>query len=226
MRMTVIQTRHQRKRQDSCARCTEKQYRRARTGWLHGRIRQVQQPARPKAPLGAKSTCPAAGFVRPLRQAGRHLGNVSLQQRAPALPNHQISYLFAPPKPEDFVQLRSDCGWGEIGLDTAKRALERSVIDLTCFEGEHLIGMGRVVGDGVLYFYLQDIIVRPSHQNRSIGRQIVSKLLEEALARAATGATIGLMSAKGKETFYQHFGFQERPTDQLGAGMTQFVLTK
>lgn len=85
--------------------------------------------------------------------------------------------------------------------------------------------MGRVVGDGVLYFYLQDIIVLPTHRKRSIGGQIVSKLLEETLARAATGATIGLMSAKGKEAFYQNFGFQERPTDQLGSGMTQFVLS-
>lgn len=140
------------------------------------------------------------------------------------MPNNRISYLFAPPIPEAFVKLRSNCGWGEISLNTATVALKRSVIDLTVFEGDRLIGVGRVVGDGVLYFYLQDIIVLPTHQNHSIVRQIVSKLLEESLARAATGATIGLMSAKGKEASYQHFGFQERSTDQLGAGMTQFVL--
>lgn len=150
----------------------------------------------------------------------------SLQQRAIVLQNDRIAYLFAPPKPEAFVKLRSDCGWGEVSLDTATEALKRSVVDLTVFEGEHLIGMGRVVGDGVLYFYLQDIIVLPTHQNFSIGRQIVSKLLEETLVRAATGATIGLMSAKGKEAFYKHFGFHERPTDKLGAGMTQFVLPR
>jgi GNAT superfamily N-acetyltransferase len=141
-----------------------------------------------------------------------------------ALPNDQISYQFVAPEPEAFVKLRSDCGWGEISLDAATAALQRSVIDLTVFEGDRLIGMGRVVGDGVLYFYLQDIIVLPTHRNQSIGRQIVSRLLEQSLARAATGATIGLMSAKGKETFYRHFGFQERPTDRLGAGMTLFVL--
>lgn len=135
-----------------------------------------------------------------------------------------ITYRALPPTPEAFVQLRLDCGWGDIGMDVAKRALDCSVIDLTCFDGEKLVGMGRVVGDGVLYFYLQDIVVRQEYQNRSIGRQIVSKLLAEALARAETGATIGLMSAKGKEAFYQHFGFQERPTETLGSGMTRFVL--
>lgn len=66
----------------------------------------------------------------------------------------------APPLPEDFVRLRAECGWGEISLEAAKNALSRSVIDLSCFDGGDLVGMGRVVGDGVLYFYLQDIIVK------------------------------------------------------------------
>ncbi len=86
--------------------------------------------------------------------------------------------------------------------------------------------MGRVVGDGALYFYLQDIIVKPTHQGRAIGRQIVSKLTDEAVARAEIGATIGLMSAKDKEGFYENFGFQVRPTEQLGAGMSRFVLSR
>jgi hypothetical protein len=34
-----------------------------------------------------------------------------------------------------------------------------------------------------------------------------------------TNVTIGLMSAKGKEAFYQKLGFYERPNDHEGAGM-------
>lgn len=135
-----------------------------------------------------------------------------------------VAYLWLPPKPEDFVQFRMDCGWGKVSVEAAMRALDKSVIDLTCFDGENRVGMGRVVGDGALYFYLQDVIVKPDYQNQSIGRQIVSRLLEKILAQAEVGATIGLMSATGKEAFYQHFGFQERPSEQLGAGMTRFVL--
>ncbi|WP_281931832.1 GNAT family N-acetyltransferase [Roseibium album] len=131
-----------------------------------------------------------------------------------------------PPNPEDFARLRAECGWGEISLKAARRALRGSLIDLTCFDGTELVGMGRVVGDGALYFYLQDIIVKPTHQGRAIGRQIVSKLTDEAVARAEIGATIGLMSAKDKEGFYENFGFQVRPTEQLGAGMSRFVLSR
>lgn len=86
--------------------------------------------------------------------------------------------------------------------------------------------MGRVVGDGALYFYLQDIIVKPNYQGQEIGRHIVARLTDNAVARAEVGATIGLMFAKGKENFYKHFGFQERPDVQLGAGMTRFVLSQ
>lgn len=41
---------------------------------------------------------------------------------------------------------------------------------------------------------------------------------------APEGATLGLMAAHDKEAFYEKFGFEQRPTNRLGAGMTQFIL--
>jgi hypothetical protein len=34
---------------------------------------------------------------------------------------------------------------------------------------------------------------------------------------------ICLMAAKGKEGFYKKFGFEERPNDKSGAGMTLWI---
>lgn len=140
--------------------------------------------------------------------------------------DQNIRFENSPPNPEDFVRLRAECGWGEITLQAAVQALNGSIIDLTCFDGTELVGMGRVVGDGALYFYLQVIIVKPTQQGKAIGRQIVAKLTDKAVERAQIGATIGLLSAKGKEAFYERFGFQERPNDYMGAGMSQFVLSR
>lgn len=123
----------------------------------------------------------------------------------------------------EFIKFRADCGWGEIGKDTAQAALDASVLDLTCRSGEELVGFARVVGDGVLYFYIQDVIVNSDWRGHRIGQKIMSLLMERLQERAPDGATIGLMAADGKEPFYEHFGFQARPTDRLGAGMTQFV---
>ena len=36
-------------------------------------------------------------------------------------------------------------------------------------------------------------------------------------------AFVNLMAAKGKESFYSLFGFESRPNDKAGAGMTQYV---
>ncbi|UYV36914.1 GNAT family N-acetyltransferase [Rhodobacteraceae bacterium D3-12] len=134
-----------------------------------------------------------------------------------------LTFKFEPPSPMEFIKFRADCGWGEIGKDTAQAALDASVLDLTCRSGEELVGFARVVGDGVLYFYIQDVIVSSDWRGHRIGQKIMSLLMERLQERATDGATIGLMAADGKEPFYEHFGFQARPTDRLGAGMTQFV---
>ena len=35
--------------------------------------------------------------------------------------------------------------------------------------------------------------------------------------------TLNLNSAKGKEPFYKKLGFKERPNDEAGAGMSQWL---
>lgn len=72
-----------------------------------------------------------------------------------------------------------------------------------------LIGMGRLVGDGAMYWYLQEIIVLPEYQGLGIGTMIVEHLVDYAVKNSSTGkfTTIGGVSAKGKEGFYQKLGF-------------------
>ena len=137
--------------------------------------------------------------------------------------NWKVSMLA--PATEEFVQLRAACGWGQVAADVAERSLCAGLFNVTVRTGNRLAGFGRVVGDGVLYFYVQDVIVHPDFRGQGVGRLIVEALLDEVLRHAPEGATIGLMSAHGKEGFYEKFGFTRRPTDHLGAGMTRFVLT-
>lgn len=48
--------------------------------------------------------------------------------------------------------------------------------------------------------------------------------VETYLATACpTGATVGLLAAKGKEPFYRRYGFIERDGTELGKGMCRFV---
>lgn len=125
------------------------------------------------------------------------------------------------PGTTEFIAMRAACGWGEISEDMAQRALGQAVATITAHDGDSLVGFGRVVGDGALYFYLQDIIVAPSHRGQGVADAIITRLLDEIAPLAGPGSTIGLMAAKGIEPLYERFGFRRRPTDSLGAGMTK-----
>lgn len=130
--------------------------------------------------------------------------------------------LSAPPL-ADFIAMRSAEGWGEISQETARASLSSSLINLCAYDEESLAGFGRVVGDGALYFYIQDLIVAPAYRGQRIGRSLIHNLLTEIESIAASGAMIGLMAAHGKEDFYKGFGFIARPNETYGAGMIKLV---
>lgn len=90
-----------------------------------------------------------------------------------------------------------------------------------CFVSDNgkLVGVGRVLADGVDCAYICDIAVLPSHQGTGLGRQIVGHLVE--LSRGHR--KIILYAVPGKEGFYRKLGFKRMTTamaifdDQAGA---------
>lgn len=110
---------------------------------------------------------------------------------------------------EDFVRLRVEAGLVEVPVEHARRALQNGLINVSVIYQGELIGMGRMVGDGAMYWYLQEIIVLPNYQKQGIGTIIVKHLIDYAVSNSQTGTftTIGGVSAKGKEPFYEKLGF-------------------
>lgn len=132
------------------------------------------------------------------------------------------------PSVKNFIALRESIGWG-IADELAATSLKNSLFHVTIYHQdktaltEQLVAMGRVVGDGAMYFYIQDVIVSTNFQGQGLGRLVMNEI-EVYLAKAARkGATIGLLAAKGKEAFYQKYDYQLRPNQFLGHGMCRFV---
>lgn len=67
--------------------------------------------------------------------------------------------------------------------------------------------------DGVMYWYLQEIIVLP--QLQGIGTRIVNRLLD--YTSPGTFVSVDLTAATGKGTFYEKFGFSK------SLGMTMYI---
>lgn len=134
--------------------------------------------------------------------------------------SNKINYRDEAPSAELFTEFRADCGWGHIQPAQAERALSNSLIILSVYDGDKLIGFGRVVGDGALNYYIQDLIVDADYRNQNIGSTLMELLLERITANKLLGnCTVGLMAAQGKHPFYEKFGFIYRPNDTFGPGM-------
>lgn len=107
----------------------------------------------------------------------------------------------------------AEAGFVEIPVDHARKALQNGLVNVSAIYNGELVGMGRLVGDGAMYWYLQEIIILPRFQRKGIGTMIVNHLVDYAKANSATGkfTTVGGVSAKGKEPFYEKMGFEIIP---------------
>lgn len=124
-----------------------------------------------------------------------------------------------------YLALRKKVDWIELDKQQAKDALDRSLKIITVFDGDAPIGMGRIVGDGAVICYIQDLIIVPEYQGAHIGSELIRHLTDyvKKITRKDTRMMLCLMCAKGREVFYEKNGFIARPTDMLGPGMIQYV---
>jgi len=82
---------------------------------------------------------------------------------------------------------------------------------VSAYDGQKLVGHGRILFDGALYGLLVDLIVWPSHQRRGIGSELLNRLVVHA--QAAGLRDLMLLSATGKGTFYERYGFVARSAE-------------
>jgi len=135
----------------------------------------------------------------------------------------QYSLKLANPSTKDFLLLRAKVGWGDLDADLAEKSLNNSLFHVTIYYDQQLIGMARVVGDGAMYFYIQDVVVDPDYHKQGIGTALMDTI--EGYLRYTTnkGSTIALLAAQAKESFYARYGYIQRPNNALGHGMCKFV---
>ena len=126
---------------------------------------------------------------------------------------------------QDYLAIRSKVGWKILLEDQGRKALENSICVAGAYDGNQLIGMGRIVGDGAVICYIQDLIVTPEYQGQGVGSLLLGHLIDyvEDLRTENSEMMLCLMCAKGREKFYEKHGFIARPTEQLGPGMIQYL---
>ena len=122
---------------------------------------------------------------------------------------------------QEFNLLYNAVGWGAYDKNISKRALDNTFYSVSIYDGDKIIGYGRLIGDSICFMYLHDIMVLPEYQSKKIGTMIMNKLLEKIseLRKENPNLRVYLGASKNKEKFYEKFGFIKRIDADLGYGM-------
>ena len=122
---------------------------------------------------------------------------------------------------EEFNYLYDAVGWGSYDEKVSEKALANTMYSVSVYDDDKIIGYGRIIGDGICFLYIHDVMVAPKYQNKKIGSQIMNKLLEKVnqIKIENPYVRVYLGASKGKEKFYERFGFITREDANLGSGM-------
>ncbi|HHW82693.1 MAG TPA: GNAT family N-acetyltransferase [Actinomycetales bacterium] len=111
---------------------------------------------------------------------------------------------------DQVLELYDSVGWSLYTRDPdgLERALANSGFVLEAWQGSELVGLVRCLSDGDTILYLQDILVRPTHHRRGIGKKLVSEAIEHYPDRIRQIVLI-TDDEPGQRAFYESLGFTE-----------------
>ena len=113
---------------------------------------------------------------------------------------------------DDVLHLYQAVGWTNYTNQPQmlEQAMSHSLATYLARDGEEIVGLVRLVGDGFSSVFVQDLIVLPSYQRQGIG----SNLMKEALADYKDAYQIQLVTERTEKTlgFYRSLGFETLST--------------
>jgi len=127
--------------------------------------------------------------------------------------NVDYSFITAvtPTEEKELAKLYREAGWwdGQGDGEWIRQLPQRSALFLVARCQGQIVGMGRVIADGVSDGYLQDVFVTESFRKQKIGAELVRSLTAAATAMGLEWLL--LIAAPGKTKFYESLGYHVMP---------------
>ena len=115
-------------------------------------------------------------------------------------------------KLEDVLHLYQAVGWTNYTNQPQmlKQALSQSLVIHLALDGDAVVGLIRLVGDGFSSVFVQDLIVLPTYQRQGIG----SALMKQALGDFKGAYQVQLVTEQTEKNvrFYRSIGFETLST--------------
>ena len=132
-----------------------------------------------------------------------------------------IRYERKRPTSDEYNYLMNAVGWGTWDKEIVEEALNNTLFSICAYDNEKIVGYGRIIGDKTIFLHIHSLMVHPEYQNRHIGGELLKQILNEVNEYKKINPKIRtyVQAAKGKEGFYEKYGFICRPNEELGCGM-------
>ncbi len=110
---------------------------------------------------------------------------------------------------DEILHLHTEVGWTAYtdNMPALEKGYQNSLLVLAAYENDELLGIIRVVGDGITIIFIQDILVYPKKQRHGVG----TALIKAVLNRYSNVRQIELATDNTPQTvsFYKSLGFSE-----------------
>ena len=129
--------------------------------------------------------------------------------------NYTVKYEI---NPKDFMEIRKELEWNSIPNDLVERAIQGSMFNISIFDSDQCIAVGRIVGDHALKGMLTDIMVRKNYQHQGVGKCIVTSLIKKLEDSIKEGDCFQLEASPTADNreFYVKCGLKYKPENQDG----------
>ena len=128
----------------------------------------------------------------------------------------EIRLVCAPPTAREYVDLRLRSGMGKKDVQRSRTALENSLFTVCLYDGNELIGFGRVVGDGGITYVVSDMMVDPAYRRMGFAERIMQAIDGYFEENAWEDSYICLIANRPADLLYAKHGFEYLPEDRCG----------
>ncbi|GMR69036.1 MULTISPECIES: GNAT family N-acetyltransferase [Bacillus] len=132
--------------------------------------------------------------------------------------NNSINYTIKHPTNfNGLLTVYESLGWNSLQLtvNELEQMCKQSWYAIYAFKEQQLIGMGRIISDGVITGVICGVCVLPEYQSIGIGKEIVERLIQHCEQNKVIPQ---LMCVKTLQSYYETIGFEA-----FSIGMTKHI---
>lgn len=118
----------------------------------------------------------------------------------------------------DFINIRENLEWNSIPKDLVEKAIKGSMFNVSVFDNDKCVGVGRLVGDHALKGMLTDVMVLKEYQGKGVGKLVVTNLIKQLEESIKEGECFQLEASPtaSNRDFYVKCGLKYKPEKQDG----------